>query len=246
MLATLKRTLQGSSDPEQERITSSSKIIAILHQLKADHELLCATVPGLASKANTAILGIKNKSGLFYLDELNSQAAHRALLKNGKLRIDCHLQGMELQFIARMLRASTDGGIALYEMAVPKVVAQLQRRQNFRLRLGPGMSVPLGIASFEGETVEGEAFDLSTTGVGVYLHTRKIPSRGQVLSGLTLSLPKTQPLKTKIEVRFARQDSAHRMLRIGAQFIGLDRSQERLIAQFLAEQQRKRRRHGPK
>jgi len=36
------------------------------------------------------------------------------------------------------------------------------------------------------------------------------------------------------------------MLRIGARFIGLERSQERQIAQFLAEQQRKRRRYDPR
>ena len=246
MLATLKRVLQGNRNPEQERITSGPKIIAILHQLKADHELLCATVPGYNGKANTAIIGIKNKRDLFYLDELNSEAAHHALLKNRKLRIDCHLQGMELQFITHMLRARTDGGIALYEMSMPKVVVQLQRRQNFRLRLSPGISVPLGIASLEGATVKGEAFDLSTTGVGAFLQTRKIPGRGQILSGLTLSLPRTRPLKAQVEIRFARQDSAHHMLRIGARFIGLDRNQERLIAHFLAEQQRKRRRHGPR
>ena len=106
--------------------------------------------------------------------------------------------------------------------------------------------VPLSIANLEGETVKGEAFDLSTSGVGAFLQTRKMPSRGQTLSGVTLSLPQTRPLKTKLEIRFARQDSAHHMLRIGARFIGLERSQERQIAQFLAEQQRKRRRYDPR
>jgi len=247
MLATLKRAFQGNRNPEQQRVTSGSRIIAILRQLKADHELLCATVPGCNGKSNSAVLGVKEERGVFYLDELSNTEAHEALLKHRKLRIDCRLKGMELQFVTHMTRANTDSsGIALYEMSAPKVIAQLQRRQNFRLRLNPGIMVPLSIANLEGETVKGEAFDLSTTGVGAFLQTRKIPSRGQTLSGVTLSLPQTRPLKAKFEIRFARQDSVHHMLRIGARFIELERSQERQIAQFLAEQQRKRRRYDPR
>lgn len=246
MLATLKRALQGKGSPGQERITSSSRINTIFRQLKAEHALLSATVPGFDGRSNTAILGLKEERGLFYLDELSEDGAHSALLECGKLRIETHLEGMELQFIAHMLRASQEGGIALYEMALPKVVAQLQRRQHYRLRLKPGISAPLTIASLDGESVKGEAFDLSTTGVGAFLQTRKVPRPGQVLAGLTLQLPRTPPLKTRIEVRFARLDSAHHSLRIGARFVALERHQESQISQFLAEQQRKRRRFGPR
>ena len=247
MLVTLKRAFKGNRDPEQERITSGSRVIAILRQLKADHELLGVTVPGCDARANTAILGIKEERGLFYLDELSNEDAHTALLKHGKLRIEGHLKGMEVQFVAHMLRARNDGsGIALYEMAAPKIIAQKQRRQNFRLRLNPGLMVPLSMSNFEGEAVKGQAFDLSTTGVGAFLQTRKMPNPGQIIPNVTLSLPQTRVLKTRFEIRFARQDGAKHMLRIGARFIALDRNQERLIAQFLAEQQRKRRRYEPR
>jgi c-di-GMP-binding flagellar brake protein YcgR len=247
MLVTLKRAFRGNRNQEQERITSGSRVSAILHQLKADHELLGITVPGCNARANSAILGIKEERGLFYLDELSNEEAHEALLKHGKLQIDGHLKGMEVQFVAHMLRANKDrNGIALYEMAAPKIIAQKQRRKNFRLRLNPGIMVPLGISSLEGEAVKGEAFDLSTTGVGAFLHTSKVPNPGQIIPNVTLSLPQTRALKTKFEIRFARQDGAHHMLRIGARFLELEPCQERLIAQFLAEQQRKRRRYEPR
>jgi c-di-GMP-binding flagellar brake protein YcgR len=73
-----------------------------------------------------------------------------------------------------------------------------------------------------------------------------MPNPGQIIPNVTLSLPQTRVLKTRFEIRFARQDGAKHMLRIGARFIALDRNQERLIAQFLAEQQRKRRRYEPR
>jgi len=246
MLVTLKRAFQGDRPPGKERVTSSTKIKTILQQLKAEHTLLCVNVPGCKDSANTAILGTEDKRGLFYLDELNTDRAHQALLRTRKLRITGRLHGMELQFATHMLKTDTDGGLALYEMAIPKAITRLQRRENFRLRLNPGLLVPVTIPNLGGESIHGEAFDLSAGGVGAYLHTRNIPSRGQLLAGSSLVMPRTRPFKAKLEVRFARQDAAHHMLRIGARFVGLDAKQERQIAQFLAEQQRKRRRHGPR
>ena len=74
----------------------------------------------------------------------------------------------------------------------------------------------------------------------------RFDSRGQILHELSLSLPHTRPLTAELEVRFARLDNTNRMLRIGGRFVDLERKQERLLAQFLAEQQRKLRRHGPR
>ncbi|HHJ15233.1 MAG TPA: hypothetical protein ENJ80_00885 [Gammaproteobacteria bacterium] len=246
MLASLKRVLQGDRDPAAEQVTNRAKIIAILHQLKLAHELLGVTVSGCSDQSNTAILGIREKQNHFYLDELTSPAAHKAILKQRKARIQCRLQGMELRFAVQLTRADTKNGIALYEFALPKSISRLQRRDNFRLRLSPGLMVPVAIAHFEGKTVSGEAFDLSEGGVGLFLNTRDIPSRGQVLHELSLSLPHTRPLQTGLEVRFARLDGAQQMLRIGGRFVDLNRKQERQLAQFLAEQQRKLRRHGPR
>ena len=246
MLATFKRAIQGDSSPTGEKVTDRKKIVAILQQLKADHELLSVTVPGCKDKSNTAILGTKEKQGHFYLDELNSRPAHEAFLTGRKARIDCRLQGMELSFVAHMLKAHTANGIALYELAIPNTVVRLQRRDSFRLRLNPGMVVPVSLAHFEGETVSGEAMDLSAGGVGLFLHTRNIPSRGQILHSLSLSMPRSRPLKADVEVRFAKLEQAHHMLRIGGRFVNLNPRQERQIAQFLAEQQRKLRRHGPR
>jgi c-di-GMP-binding flagellar brake protein YcgR len=246
MLATLKRTIRGDRSPAGEKLTDRKKIIATLHQLKADHELLSVTVPGCKDKANTAILGTKAEKGQFYLDELNSRLAHEAFLKSRKARIDCRLQGMELSFVAHMLRANTASGIALYELAIPKTVMRLQRRDSFRLRLSPGLIVPVTLAHYEGETVRGETMDLSSGGVGLVLHTRNIPSRGQILHNLSISMPRSRPFKASVEVRFARLEQVHHTLRVGGRFVNLDPSQERQIAQFLAEQQRKLRRHGPR
>lgn len=246
MLATLKRTIRGDRNPAGEKLADRKKIIAILHQLKADHELLSVTVPGCKDKANTAILGTKAEKGQFYLDELNSRLAHEAFLKSRKARVDCRLQGMELSFVVHMLRANTASGIALYELAIPNTVMRLQRRDSFRLRLSPALIVPVTLARYEGETVRGEAMDLSAGGVGLFLHTRNTPSRGQILHNLSISVPGSRPFKASVEVRFARLEQVHHTLRVGGRFVNLDPGQERQIAQFLAEQQRKLRRHGPR
>lgn len=246
MSGTAKRTLQRDRRAGEERLTSATRIGAVLEQVYEDRELLSATVPGCPDTASTAIVGFTKQRTAFYLDELSSASTHQALLKAGKLRLDCRLRGTRLHFVARLLKADTDNGLAVYEMALPSALNRVQRRESFRLRLNPGLSVQLSIPKLGGETVAGEAFDLSATGIGAFLHTRHVPACGEVLTDVSLSLPGGQPLRVNLEVRFARQNNGQHMMRIGARFVGLDREQERRIARFLAEQQRKRRRHDPR
>ena len=243
MFLSVKRVVQGDRDPANDKVTSRKKIFAILRQLQADHELLCVSVPGCPDKSNTAILGIKEHHNYFVLDELSTPAAHHAFQQGRKALVECRLRGMELHFTCRLLKADTGARIALYAVSIPDRIARIQRRGDYRLRLNPGLMTPVTVPHLEGRMVTGEAFDLSTSGLGVFLNTRSLPSRGQLLSDVSLSLPQSRSFTANLEIRFARLDSSHRMLRIGARFISLNPKQQRQLSQFLAEQQRKRRRH---
>ncbi len=246
MFATLKRALQGDvRDSGEENITNRGVIIATLHQLKTEHELLSVQVPGCKDTATSAILGIKEDQGCYYLDELNLAVTHKAFLKQRKALIHCRLQGMEIRLPCQLQKASSEKGIALYKICIPKRMIRVQRREHFRLRLNAGLIVPVCVPSLEGHRASGEAFDLSAGGVGAFIHTDDVPSRGQVLSGVSISLPQSPSFKANIEIRFARVDEMQHSLRIGGRFVSLDRNQERVIEHFLAEQQRKRRRHNP-
>jgi c-di-GMP-binding flagellar brake protein YcgR len=246
MFATLKHALQGEARREgEENVTSRSMIVATLHQLKAEHELLSVRVPGCTDTASSAILGIREDQDCYYLDELNLPATHKAFLNKRKAVINCRLQGMEVRIPCQLLKASSDKGIALYKISIPKRIIRVQRREHFRLRLNAGLMIPVTVPRLEGHCASGEAFDLSTGGVGAFIHTRDIPSRGQILQEVSIALPQAPSFKTNVEIRFARVDDIHHSLRIGCRFVNLDKNQERIIAHFLAEQQRKRRRHNP-
>ncbi len=246
MPATLTPALRGEAhNSGEETVTSRCVIIATLHQLKAEHELLSVRVPGCDDTASSAILAVREDQECYYLDELNLAPAHKAFLRKRKAIIYCRLQGMEVRMPCQLLKASSDKGIALYKIGLPKRIVRVQRRQHFRLRLNGGLVVPVTVPRLEGHRASGEAFDLSTGGLGAFIHTSDIPSRGQILSEVTIALPQAPSFKTSVEIRFARLDEIHHSLRVGCRFVSLDKNQERLIAHFLAEQQRKRRRHNP-
>lgn len=246
MPATLTPALRGEAhNSGEETVTSRCVIIATLHQLKAEHELLSVRVPGCKDTASSAILGIREDQECYYLDELNLPLTHKAFLRERKAIIHCRLQGMEIRIPCQLLRASSDKGIALYKIALPKRIVRVQRRQHFRLRLNAGLVVPVTVPRLEGHRASGEAFDLSTGGLGAFIHTSDVPSRGQILSEVAIALPQAPSFKTSVEIRFARVDDIHHSLRVGCRFVSLDKNQERIIAHFLAEQQRKRRRHNP-
>ncbi len=246
MFASLKRILKAHRDPAGDGVYSRKRILTVLRQLKADHELLSVSVAGCRTAANSAILSVDESRDSFLLDELNLPQAHRAFVERRKALIHSHLHGMELRFAVHLLKAGSEAGIALYEVAIPERVHSVQRRADFRLRLIPNVAIPLTVPHFEGKAVSGEAFDLSAGGIGAFFRTRNLPNRGQILSDLSISLPQSRPLKASVEVRFARLDSTHHMLRLGGRFVDLGRTQERRLAQFLAEQQRKRRRFEPR
>lgn len=243
MFASLKRVLQRDRDPAHDKVTSRRKIVALLRQLQHDHELLCIKLPGFPDQSNTAIIGVKDDHNYFLLDELSNPAAHEAFLKNRKALVECRLRGMELHFGCRLLKVDTRATIAVYAVSFPERIARTQRRGDYRLRLSHGLVTPLTVPHFEGRQVSGEVFDLSIGGLGAFLNTRSVPNRAQVLPDVSVALPQSRPFNANLEIRFARLDSAHRMLRIGARFINLDSKQQRQLSQFLAEQQRKRRRH---
>lgn len=246
MFATLKRALQGETrDSGEENVTSRSVIIATLHQLKTEHELLSVRVPGCSDTASSAILGVREEQGCYYLDELNLATTHKAFIKQRKAIIQCRLQGMEIRLPCQLQKVSSDGGIALYRICIPNRMIRVQRREYFRLRLNAGLAIPVTVPHLEGHRASGQAFDLSAGGVGAFINTKDIPSRGQVLTGVSIALPQSPSFKANIEIRFARVDEIQHTLRIGGRFVSLDRNQERVIAHFLAEQQRKRRRHNP-
>lgn len=246
MFASLKRALASHASTKRDRLSGRNRIISILQQLKEDHQLLSATVPGCRTAATSAILSVNESRNCFLLDELSRHEAHQAFLQRRKAVIQGRLQGVELRFACRLLKAGTAGGIALYQVAIPTRLKSIQRRAHFRLRLIPDLVVPVSVPRLEGGSVTGEAFDLSAGGIGLFLRTRNIPGRGEILRDLSISLPGARPLLADVEVRFARLDSTHHTLRLGGRFVGLGREHERKLALFLAEQQRKRRRFEPR
>ncbi len=247
MFATNKRPSPRKDSPGngEEIVTCRSQIVATLHQLKAGHELLSIQVAGCTDTASSAILSVREDQDCYYLDELNLPGAHQAFLKTRKAVIHSRLQGMKVRLPCQLLRAGREGGIALYQVNIPRRIVRVQRREHFRLRLGGGVMVPVTVPRLEGDRASGEAFDLSAGGIGAFIHTCNIPSRGQVLPEVCIALPEAPPFRTSVEVRFARLDELHHGLRIGGRFVSLDRNQERVISHFLAEQQRKRRRYTP-
>lgn len=238
-----KRMPRRDRKPEGERVSSHSKIIAMLRQLEADHELLSVSVPGCADSTNTAVLGVKEEGGYFLLDEFASGAANQAFSEHKTALVKGRLRGTELCFNVTLIKIGSESNILLYAVRIPNLIIRKQRRHQFRLRLNPNLSIPLSIPDLCGSRAAGEAFDLSASGVGAFLNTRSHPGRGDLLHEVSICLPNDKPLVAQLEVRFARADSVRHMLRIGGRFVSLNKQEERKLERFLAEQQRKRRRH---
>jgi c-di-GMP-binding flagellar brake protein YcgR len=246
MFPLLRHTLAAHRNLEPGSITGRKRIVSILQQFKESRELLGVTVHGCPAPASSVIVDLNESRNCFLLDELNLPEAHRAFLARRKAHVQGRLDGVAVHFSVHLLRTDTRDGVALYQAAIPVALESAQRRAHFRLPLAQELAVPVTVPRLAGKKVTGAATDLSAGGIGMLLRTSKVPARGQILADLSISVPESRPLLANIEVRFARLDNANRMLRLGARFVGLDTKQQRKLAMFLAEQQRKRRRFGPR
>ena len=68
----------------RDAVSGRKRIIAVLEQLKASHELLSVSVAGCQTAATSAILSVSDDRNCFMLDELSVPELHRRFLEQRK------------------------------------------------------------------------------------------------------------------------------------------------------------------
>lgn len=238
----------GGSDYQSstQRVTKPSQIVRSLKLLKEGHCLVNVTVPGHDETYNTAILGIYPGRELLVLDELNSRDGHEQLLKAGKLKASCRFHGVEYRFAGAVQQVDYQGGIAMYRVALPQLLLHIQRRDHYRVPVDRETDIQVNLPLTGDPRLRGHLCDLSQGGIGALFETRSSPNQGQVLPVCSLMLPNQKPIRTELEVRFARLDGQRNVLRVGGRFVNLDKEQERDLARLVAKLQREYLRKHPR
>lgn len=225
---------QGKS----EKVTHGPQIAGLLKRVRDNRVLLSVRVPGSDAVFNSLLLEVDVERNVILLDELNPSAGHELACQARQLRVHCQCQGVELSFACPIEVGQGQRGISFYRAPLPTVVNYLQRRGNFRVRVGRNMNVPVRLPFGGSVAVAGELIDLSMGGLGASLSNQVELACGQVIETCSIELPKCDPLTTELEIRFVRLDKERQIQRIGASFRNLDPQKQNLLRRFITQLER--------
>lgn len=223
---------QGKS----ERISHGPQIAGLLKRVRDKRVLLSVRVRGSDALFNSLLLDVDVERNLILLDELNPQLGHELACQARELRVHCQCQGVELSFDCRIEVGRGQRGISFYRAALPEAVNYLQRRSNYRVRVGRDLNVPVSLST--NGALDGELIDLSLGGLGATLPDRADVARGQIVEACSIQLPRCDPLTTELEIRFVYQDRVRQAVRIGASFRNLDPQRQNLLRRFITQLER--------
>ncbi|MBI5042213.1 MAG: flagellar brake protein [Gammaproteobacteria bacterium] len=221
-----------------ERITHPPQIAALLRRVRDQKVLLSAQVPGHEGLFNSMLLDVNPERNIILLDELSPRGGHELACQVRQLRVRCQCHGVELSFACAIEVGQSQRGISFYRASLPDAINYLQRRINFRVRVGVNLAVPVHLPLEGAAILDGELSDLSLGGLGANVSTHVKLSRGQIIDTCSIHLPKGESLQAELEIRFVRHDTQRQQQHIGAAFRNLQPQQEQTLRKFVAQLER--------
>ncbi len=225
-------------ETKAEKVTHFPQIVGLLRRLRDGRNLLTVRIPGSELTFNSLLLEVNADEGYILLDELSHPRGHELLREKGTLRAVSRCQGVEVSFACKVRVEQGRDGLAFYRGEIPESLTYYQRRSAYRVHVTLDTDIPVLFGLEEGERLQGHLHDLSVGGIGLTLDTEKELRQGLVIPECTLKLPKGEPIRTDVEVRFARADSDKHTTRIGGRFLHIPPRVEARLSRFVAQLER--------
>lgn len=225
-------------ESKAERVTNQAQIIGLLKRLKDGKTLLSVRVEGSGISFTSLLLNINAEKGYILLDEINNERGHQLAVKTGKLRVFCQNQGVELSFTVNIRPVQNKKGISFYQAPIPDLIRYLQRRNEFRVRVGMDQDIHLLMPIECENNLDAELFDVSLGGVGARLETGCQLRKGLIIPSCKLSLPQQDSIETDVEIRFVKEDASGKFVRIGGRFLSPDPASRSRIRKMVTQLER--------
>jgi c-di-GMP-binding flagellar brake protein YcgR len=221
---------------DSELITDQTRIARLLERLARRHTPLSVEIPGHKERYTSCTVDVERSHVL--LDELMPSTGHPHLLKAGKLRIACKLDGVEIKFNATLDRADEKNNLLTYYMILPTQMEYRQRRQDYRVHIPMSKVLRVIIDGDDDTVTEGVLHDLSRTGAGVIFSVANITlERGLKYEG-AIELPDGEQLYCSVELRYSKTTQPGKQQLTGVHFIDIQPAQTRLISRCISELER--------
>ncbi|MCP1726410.1 c-di-GMP-binding flagellar brake protein YcgR [Natronospira proteinivora] len=235
-----KQVRAGNSpgeDPTRE--DRPNRIRQLLIRLRDQRSLLSAHFRGRSDSFGTLLLNVDPDKGELEFDELSPTDGDRLVKLHQQFQVSGQLDGAQLSFPVKVLSRQIREGLASYRTTLPTAMRYHQRRKAFRVEAPVRPKCKVSISTTSGDVYDGQLADLSVTGAGFLMKTKKAEAlpRGTHCD-CEIELP-SGSIQSAVEIRFnlAVQDKPFN--RLGGQFTGLSAADRRRIERFVFELQRR-------
>jgi len=224
--------------PDFDRVRDPNRIVGLMEKLRETRALVQVRIPGEKQPYISSILEIDTKRGHLFLDELNRTAGHEQLLKQKKLHISAQIQGVNIRFTLTMNKALKRGNIYVYRTPLPDLIIYEQRRNAFRVYVGPSMSIRVTFRDEDGRQFEGELQDISLTGIRARIPIETALTDRETPLECSVHLSASESINAEFETRFLKEDKQKRHLLLGGRLLNLTKSQRNQLSRFVMHLQR--------
>ena len=232
-----------NQEPEQV-VTYKPYMVSLLKRLQSARALVSVTIDKDITSYNTLIIDILGKEQLFFLDELSSESAHKAIRKGTKIHFDGRIKGVQVKFVTQVNAIDDSNNIAMYRLPLPEKMLYRQRRRHYRAAVDTehhlGISIPVPLK----QRITGSIIDISAGGFcsKLELSEKNTIQEQQAIYDATISLPGHNSITCDIEVRSIRHYPEHGYSLLGGKFLEIEPNQQTHVERIVAMLDRNQRR----
>jgi len=228
----------------EQIISYQPHMVNLLHRLQTARSLVKIKIGKDSAEYNSIILDASFENHEFYLDELNSPDGHNRIKKGTLINVDGRLQGVRMQFQAKVLGIENNNRIAMYRLELPKNMLYQQRRRHYRASVHGDQKLAISIPVPLKHHVVGDIVDISASGFCSRLdYSDSINFQAeQAIYSATINLPGRNEITCDIEVRSVRSYPDKGYALIGSQFIEIQPNQQTHLERIVAMLDRNQRR----
>lgn len=221
-----------------DKITDVTLATGLLKRIQETRALLTITIPDARGIYNSAILDINPGQHYLILDELNPKQGHHQFLEHKKINVRATVKGVEARFTTLLEKVDEENGIFSYRVGFPQVIWNLQRRQSFRVAIGPGKHLPARMEMKDGTTISGAIRDISEAGIGLLFKRDTPGKKGDLLPNCEFTLADGERISCQIQICYTATQGSDNTIYVGARFYNLDKKQKRALSRQVARLQR--------
>jgi len=220
-------------------ITTRTQIYRLLNRIFERHQLLTAELEHDDTQYSSMILEINEEEGYMVLDGFYPKIPAGIVAVKSGISAYTFLSGVEINFTSTIEAIADHTGEPYYKVPVPGKLLYFQKRQF--LRVPVSMSNPIRIVLSDNRSLvsNGELRDLSVGGFSARLKLiEQRYSIGDHIPGCMLYMPGDCRIFCAVEIRQVEPATATAPPRIGARFLDMRNSDQKIVEKFIAETDR--------